>query len=179
MKDADQAGPSTMRGARFAMICAAVVWFAVCAALPSRAQINGVPPSVTSIPLSHFSPNPRPSVTSLGPFGFGHGPGQPINTLNPRQFPYTRPLGGHGRGSAIWSYSIPYYLPYDTSGYGYGYDYVGGPDQYSGPPMTQSDPTLHIVVEQPPTLPPSAYRAAAPQERPYMQPAPPAEPSEC
>ena len=132
-----------------------VVLFALFASLHGAAQINGVAPSVTSIPLSHFLPNPSPSVTSLGPFGFGHGAagynvgGAPnIYKFPYRQFPYnrTRPNGRASYGYG--GYYIPYYAPYDTSGYGY--DYVTGSDLYSGPPLGPEEPTLHIVVEQPP-----------------------------
>ena len=52
-----------------------------------------------------------------------------------------------------------YYIPIGGYGYGpdYDYDYVGGPDMYSGPPVGPNDPTLHIVVEQPPA---QSYRGA-------------------
>jgi hypothetical protein len=154
----------------------------------AAAQINGVPPSVTSIPLSHFSPNPSPSVTSLGPFGNSRRvpnptPGAPnINNYPFRQFPFNRAIPGRGHGgNGGYTYAIPYYVPDDGSGNGY--DYVGGPDVYSGPPIGPNDPTLHIVVEQPPALPPQAYQShitadAGPsrhsQAIPQQEPAPPA-----
>ncbi len=47
--------------------------FAAVACLPVQAQINGVPPSVTSIGFGGRSINGvRPSVTSLGPNGYGN-----------------------------------------------------------------------------------------------------------
>jgi hypothetical protein len=56
-----------------------------------------------------------------------------------------------------WAYAAPYYyIPYGDSGYDY--DYVGGPDPYSGPPISPNDPKLHIIVEQPPAR---SYRAPA------------------
>ncbi len=163
MQGSDQIGPLTERKFSFAAVLAVAILLLCFAGVPASAQINGVAPSVTSIPLSHFSPNPRPSVTSLGPFGYGpgipNGPatGPDVRNYPFRQFPYNRSLSGHGRGG--YTYAIPYYIPYDTSGYDYGYDYVGGPDVYSGPPIGPNDPTLHIVVEQPPVLPPQAYQS--------------------
>ena len=151
MKGSNQFGPS----ARPKLGLGALAVFAVALltyAAPALAQINGVAPSVTSIPMSHFLPNPRPSVTSLGPFGFGPrgsynvGGAPNIYKYPYNQFPYTR-TRGYGRGG-YGGYSVPYYLPYDTSGYGY--DYVAGSDLYSGPPIGPNDLTLHIVVEQPP-----------------------------
>jgi len=111
-------------------------------ASPSLAQINGIPPSVTSIGRGPHLPNPAPSVTSLGPYGYGHRPFgyQPYYNGNYRGRGY-----GYSRGGG--AYTAPYYyIPMDN----YGYDYVGGPDVYSGPPMGPNEPTLHIVVEQPP-----------------------------
>jgi hypothetical protein len=161
MLGSHQAGPPESRGVVFATILMLGFAAVIVSSLPSTAQINGVAPSVTSIPMSHFSPNPRPSVTSLGPFGYGFGPpgwGGNLNTTivnNMRQFPYTRPYGHHRGGTALggygYGYTIPYYLPYDNSGYGY--DYVAGSDTYAGPPNGPADPTLHIVVEQPPAAP--------------------------
>jgi hypothetical protein len=111
-------------------------------ASPASAQINGIPPSVTSIGRGPHLPNPAPSVTSLGPYGYGQRPHgyQPYFNGNYRR----RGYGYSGTGLA---YSAPYYyIPMDS----YGYDYVGGPDLYSGPPIGPNEPTLHIVVEQPP-----------------------------
>jgi hypothetical protein len=108
----------------------------------AAAQIHGIPPSVTSIPLHFppFLPNIPPSVTSLGPNGFGH-------TL-----PVNRPF--HGRsgfgnrnafGFSTGAWIAPYFIPaFDAS---YGYDPgSGAPYMYSGPPAEQ---TLHIVVDLP------------------------------
>jgi hypothetical protein len=179
MRGSEQFGPK--RAFSFVALVAAA--FALCILPSASAQINGTPPSVMSIPLSHFLPNPRPSVTSLGPFGYG--PGMPSNLGTApnirqypfRQFPYTRPRGRGFGGGYGYSYAIPYYVPYDASGYGY--DYVGGPDMYSGPPIGPSEPTLHIIVEQPPA-PPQAYQGAKASEmssdrraRPEAQEPPP------
>lgn len=52
----------------------AFLTFSVTAYLPVQAQINGVPPSVTSIGFGGRLINGvRPSVTSLGPNGYGKG----------------------------------------------------------------------------------------------------------
>jgi hypothetical protein len=160
MQGSDHVGPLTKRQDGFVAVLA-VLFLLVFVCASALAQINGTPPSVTSLPLSHFLPNPPGSITSLGPFGFGHGVPSNLGTapnlrnFPVRQFPYNRQFG-HGRGQGAYSYSIPYYVPYDTSGYGY--DYVAGSDTYSGPPNGPSEPVLHIVVEQPPALPPQAYR---------------------
>jgi len=125
---------------------------AVLLALPSAAQMHGPPatttigghflappPSVTSIAGPHLPP-PLPSVTSIPNYGYT------------RWYPYGPYYNGYyrgrGYGRAGLSYAVPYYIPLDASGYGY--DYVGGPDLYSGPPIGPNDPVLHIVVEQPP-----------------------------
>jgi len=153
MKGSTQLGPSARPKVRLAALGAFAVALVTCTA-PTLAQINGVAPSVTSIPMSHFLPNPAPSVTSLGPFGYGSrnsynvGGAPNIYKFPYHQFPYTRPRG-YGRGGyGYGGYYTPYYLPYDTSGYGY--DYIAGSDLYSGPPMGPNDVTLHLVVEQPP-----------------------------
>jgi len=127
---------------------------------PSTTTIGGhslaPPPSVTSIGGRHLPP-PAPSVTSLPNFGFhNHGP-----YFNGR-------YAGHGYLGG-WAYAVPYYYPLDNSAYGY--DYVGaGPDLYAGPPPGPDDPTLHVIVEQPPA---SRYGADMPEPQAYAPPAPP------
>ncbi len=128
---------------------------------PASAQINGTPPSVTSLPLSHFLPNAPASITSLGrldsdvEFRRILGTAPNLRNFPVRQFPFNRQIG-RGRGVGSFGYSIPYYIPYDASGYGY--DYVSGSDTYSAPPNGPSEPVLHIIVEQPPAQPPQTYR---------------------
>lgn len=115
----------------------------------AAAQVHGIPPSVTSI-QNHFPPylqNIRPSVTSLGPYGYVGPPAFPVYPAFSRPSPgaFGRPFRGrHGYGYG-GAYVAPYYIPtYDTS---YGYDGGGGaPYLYSGPPAEQ---TLHIVVDLP------------------------------
>lgn len=118
-----------------------------CLGAGASAQVNGIPPSVTSIQfhVPPFLPNAMPSVTSLGPHGIGYRPG-PVPP--PYGIPNTRPFG-HGRrilnsyGYNAGAYLAPYYIPaYDSS---YGYD-GGAPYMYSAPP----EQTLHIVVDMPP-----------------------------
>jgi hypothetical protein len=123
---------------------------------PSAGQPHGVPPpSVTA--MGHF---PLPSVTSIPNTSFGN------------HF-HNRVGFNHGgrfrRGSA---FAVPYYyIPLGDYGYGYDYDYVGGPDMYSGPPNGYSDPTLHIIVEQPPAR---SYRGPAEGTQAEITPPPPA-----
>lgn len=132
-------------------------------AVPSVAQFSALPPpSATSIGGHHF-PLPPPSVSSIKPYGFNP---PYVNNGNGR---YGR-LYGRGRRGSSYGYSLPYYVPFDS--YGYGYDYVGGgPDLYSGPPVDPRDPTLHIIVEQPPA---AGYRDAPSDPQ---QSAAPAQPS--
>jgi len=116
------------------------------------AQINGIPPSVTSIP-NHFPPylpNIPPSVTSLGPLGSVGPPAFPV-------YPSVRGRYGHGfgnrhgdgyKGSYRYSngaYIAPYFVPvFDPS---YGDDSGGGaPYVYSGLPPEQAP---HVVVDMP------------------------------
>ena len=161
MQGSDHVGPSAERQGGPVAIFAILIFLLICAAAPLPAQINGTPPSVTSLPLSHFLPNPAPSVTSLGPLGFGRGIPSNLGTapnlhkFPVRQFPFNRQLE-RGRGQGGFTYAVPYYVPYDSSGYGY--DYVGGSDMYSGPPTAPGDPVLHIIVEQPPVQPPQVYQ---------------------
>ena len=150
---------------------------AVILALPSAAQMHGPParttvgghflapaPSVTSIAGAHL-PVPLPSVTSIPNNGYT------------RWYPYTpyynngyyRNRGnGYGYGRGSFSYAVPYYIPID----GYGYDYVGGPDLYSGPPIGPNDPILHIVVEQPGARYPSSDSTLAEATPLQVQPQP-------
>ena len=99
--------------AAIALIVLATAGFAL-------AQVHGVPPSVTSIQfhVSPFLPNIMPSVTSLGPYGYGYrtGPIPPPYGIYP-----SRPAYGRGRRSAFGSYgyggsyAVPYYVPvYDS-----------------------------------------------------------------
>ena len=149
-------------------------WTATPAAV---AQVHGVPPSVTSIQfhVPPFLPNIRPSVTSLGPYGYGYRPGStpPPYGIYPNRTAYSRGrrngYGSYGYGNA---YIAPYYYPIfdDTSGYD-----SGGPYVYSGPPAEQ---TLHVVVDMPPTrrnpdaLNEDDFARAAPPQAPPVDAAP-------
>jgi hypothetical protein len=125
-----------------AVLGPALLWFAM--ATPAVAQVYGVPPSVTSLQfhVPPFLPNIRPSVTSLGPYGYGHNPGLYGPYSGRRGNGYRTP---YGYGTSAWI--APYYYPiYDSSD---GYDSAGSsPYLYSGPPPEQ---TQHIVVDTPPT----------------------------
>ncbi|MGA2904790.1 MAG: hypothetical protein ABSD98_13225 [Candidatus Korobacteraceae bacterium] len=147
---------------------------------PAAAQINSGPPSTTTIgghflgppatvtaPAARTLPNALPSVTSIPNYGYHYHHGSYFNGY----------YGGRGYRSGGWAYAIPYYYPVDNSAYGYDYVGGGGPDLYSGPPIGPYDPSLHMVVEQPPANPysedapyPQAYAPAGPAPEP---PAPP------
>jgi len=103
------------------------------------AQINGTPPSVTSIGFGgHTSPAPgvRPSVTSLGANGFNGTPAFPnccINPLFPSNPNRVRPGRNHRRhdfgpvGGAV--YAVPYPVPVDP-----GFDDSADQEDYRGGP---------------------------------------------
>jgi hypothetical protein len=117
--------------------------------LPVQAQINGVPPSVTSFGFGgRFNPTPgvAASVTSLGPNGFGHS--RPAfgsccfspffgGNVNPPFFGF----GRHRRGFRHHSFfpvgfGTPVYIPYteydDVEPYDDDYDYSRGPSYDEG-----------------------------------------------
>jgi hypothetical protein len=140
---------------------------------PISTTVNGHflgPPATVTAPAARTMPNALPSVTSIPNYGtqFYH--------YRPYFNGYNGSYYGHGHRSGGWTYAIPYYYPVDNSAYGY--DYVGGgsPDLYSGPPIGPNDPSLHMIVEQPPAqpygddVPDEAY---APPMRPPDPPTPP------
>jgi hypothetical protein len=100
-------------------------------------------------------------VTSIPNYGYKYHGGS-----------YGNGSGRYGRNGGVypgWAYAIPYYYPVDNSAYGYDYVGAGGGDLYSGPPMGNYDPTLHVVAEEPPANPyfrnapdPEAMAAARP-----------------
>jgi hypothetical protein len=165
-----------LRRARIAVLGGAI---AVLLRLPSAAQGHGppttntvgghflgTPPSVLSVSGPHLAP-PLPSVTSIPNYGFtnfGYSRWYPYGAYNTYNGSYYHGGRRHGYGST--GYAVPYYIPVD----GYGYDYVGGPDLYSGPPIGPSDPILHMVAEQPPARYPSADLDYAPEPAPQTQP---------
>ncbi|MFZ0911662.1 MAG: hypothetical protein WBQ76_02410 [Candidatus Korobacteraceae bacterium] len=115
---------------------------------------------------------PLPSVSSIPNTGFGN------RFHNGAGFNHG---GWYHRGG--YAYAAPYYyIP--LGDYGYGYDYVGGADVYSGPPNVYSGPstmysgppmganesTLHIIVEQAPV---QSYRPPADDTRAEVAPPPP------
>jgi len=142
-------------------LAAAVIVLVI--SIGAHAQVNGVPPSVTSLgPGRSFAP--PASVTSLGPHGFSHAPvllGGPVffqpglnrpgvNRGAHRGF---RPGFGREHGGVVF---VPYAVPvgpmyggyYGYDGYN-GYDNVGAePDQV--PP--QAEAPTPTVIERRPTV---------------------------
>lgn len=135
---------------RSTLLTVAALAFVIVLMASARAQVNGGPPSVTSIPnhVGAFLPNPRPSITSLGPQNFGRNYG--FN--NCRGDCRRRDRGAYGAGYGF-GYALPYYYLYDA--YDPGYDSGSSPYMYSGPPNGPRDQTLHIIVEQAPTKRPA------------------------
>jgi len=95
----------------------------IVALLPVQAQIHGTPPSVTSFGFGgNFNPAPGvpASVTSLGPNGFGNGPGDccfgPFFFSGPSFFPDRAPRFGehrrHDHHGFPMGISTPVYVPY-------------------------------------------------------------------
>jgi hypothetical protein len=134
---------------------------------------------IKSGPAPHFS---GPPIPTGGPPVPGYSSGY---TYHYHYGPYFNGNGYNGRGyrGNGWGYVIPYYYPADDSAYGY--DYVGaGPDLYSGPPIGPNDPTLHMIVEQPPVdypygpPPDSAAYGPPPAAAPQPAPAPEVKPGE-
>ena len=138
---------------------------------PARTTINGhflgPAPSVTSL-AGRYLPPPLPSVTSIPNYGYTQWyPNTPY--YNPYYNGYNRGRGyGYGRNGYGYSYAVPYYIPTD----GYGYDYVGGPELYSGPPIGPYDPAMHMVAEQPAARYPYGEPDAAPEAPDYTPSAP-------
>ncbi len=192
MRDVRQLGSWNVKDHKVVHHLPAAWWaiaLALLVALPAAAQYFGPParttvnghflgpaPSVTSL-AGRYLPPPLPSVTSIPNYGYSKW--YPYSSYNG----YYRGRGnGYGRGGYGYSYAVPYYIPMD----GNGYDYVGGPDVYSGPPVGPNDPMMHMVVEQPPVRYPYAEPdaaqtppdpPAAPQQQSAIRDAKPNEPS--
>src|SRR5271157_1775528 len=181
MRGASQFGKPQACDRSFRRLVAAVglaAAIAILPAFPSAAQMHGPPatttigghflappPSVTSL-AGRYMPPPLPSVTSIPNYGYTRW-----YPYGPYYNGYYRGRGyGYGYGRGGLSYAVPYYIPLDASGYGY--DYVGGPDLYSGPPTGPNDPILHMVVEQPGLRYPSSDPDLAQAPPAFAQPAP-------
>src|SRR5271157_4482991 len=181
MRGASQFGKPKACDRSFRRLVAAVglaAAIAILPAFPSAAQMHGPPatttigghflappPSVTSL-AGRYMPPPLPSVTSIPNYGYTRW-----YPYGPYYNGYYRGRGyGYGYGRGGLSYAVPYYIPLDASGYGY--DYVGGPDLYSGPPTGPNDPILHMVVEQPGLRYPSSDPDLAQAPPAFAQPAP-------
>ena len=152
---------------------------ALAMSVSAAAQVYDHPHTTTTV-NGHFLA-PAPSVTSVGSsVGRGHMPPPAPSVTSIPNYGY-KPNGvyhngrngnGHGYGYVGgWAYAIPYYYPADDSAYGYDYIGAGSPYLYSGPPLGQYDPSLHIVAEQPPSNP---YLRTMPPPEAQVQPeAPP------
>lgn len=129
------------------------------------AHVAGVTPRVSH---QTFSAPPIPSGAPPIPGYSGYG-----YHYHYHYGPYYNGYNGGRYPVSGWAYAIPYYYPVDNSAYGY--DYVGGgsPDLYSGPPVNPADPSLHMIVEQPPVDPYGPYGAPPDAEAYAAQPSGP------
>lgn len=128
-------------------VLAVSLWFTVSAS----AQINGVPPSVTSVGLGgHPGPNGvPPSVTS---YGFGGHPG--FNGVPPSvtSFGFGSPrrpfrpgprIPRHHHSGYVYPYYIPYYVPYyPADAYDDSVADQGVADPQEDPEQDQGGPTI-------------------------------------
>jgi hypothetical protein len=161
-----------LAGMRTCFLLSFFLAFSVAVALPLQAQVNGVPPSVTSIGFGgRFVNGVQPSVTSLGPKGYGNSwpvsgnccafwPANPNGPLS---------SGRHHRhkdhGDSLIGVAEPVYIPYapesDDDSPDTDADYVHAPGPPNHDAATQrsdeGDSTLQAdasepVDDQPPTV---------------------------
>ena len=166
------------RGIRASVVAFAALLLVVTVARSAAAQINGAPPSVTSLgfggrPISGVSP----SVTSVGPLG---------PTFNPA-FPNSRPVFGfspfqprnghhhsHHNGFVPWGWGVGYYaVPYGYYDQGDEAADAQPEDQYNGGP-TIFDRRGSGRVPRPPE---TSYAERAPAESASAAPELPATPA--
>lgn len=144
-------------------IAVAVLGFA---SLPIVAQVNGVPPSVTSMGPNGRSTAPPPSVTSMGPLGWQVPRGTTLRGMQPVFPPHPgfHPGPRHRGGAVI----IPWYTPYPV--------YVIPENAYSD--ATNSESSTAAEPPSPPRVPEAASSYAPPvTPPPSVAPAPPALPA--
>jgi len=144
-----------LAGMRSCCLLSFLLAFSVAACLPLQAQINGIPPSVTSIGFGGRPINGiRPTVTSLGPNGYGNNWPVfgnccsnfflPANPNPPLIFDHHR-RHHEDRDSAVVGVVEPVYIPYavpyapeddDDSA---DVDYVHAPGQRNQDPSAKRD----------------------------------------
>lgn len=146
------------------------------ASLPLMAQVNGVPPSVTSIGPNGRSTAPPPSVTSMGPFGWQvpRGTTFPNRVFPPH--PGFHPGPQHRRSGAV---IIPWYTPYPVYVYpDNAYTDATGPEpsgaaESPAPPNAPEPATSYAppVTPAPMTapVPPTTAAAVEPPAPPLLQ----------
>jgi hypothetical protein len=152
-------------------IVAAVLVFAW---LPVKAQVHGVPPSVTSIGPNGRSVAPPPSVTSMGPFGWQAPPKRfffPHSPFFKNRFGANSFRVDHrGLNGAI----VPYYIPYPV--YAYPDESMYDQGMYGNDPQAQQQMmTPDGTGVAPPQVQPFVAGTAVPPQ-PAAPPAPPPAP---
>ena len=183
-----------LAGVRSCFLFSFLLAFSVAACLPLQAQINGVPPSVTSFGFggsNNPTPGVRASVTSLGPNGFGNiqpvfgnccanffmpaNPYPPLFLKNPSS---DRKSSGHRHhhedgvlfpvGVSMPAY-IPYAVPDDQESGDNSVDADSSQDPQNGPRDPDARTTRARVRD-------SAPRASAPAETVPVEPEQPVTP---
>jgi hypothetical protein len=115
------------------------VFLIVLSTLGASAQVNGVPPSVTSFGFGgHQRFNgPPPSVTSLGPKGV-----TPPRVEMHQSPPHQPGMHHHQHQGNVYPYYVPYYVPYyPTEAYDGPVD-EAVPDPQDDPAQDQGGPTI-------------------------------------
>lgn len=110
----------------------------------SVAQINGIPPSVTSIAPGRTTPNIPPSVTSLGPLGFAKTCCFGTRTLQPSHSPAAHHPHGQGNRNflrGVVPVGVPVAVPVYVGDYPEGYD-ENGAAEAEQPEAESAGPTI-------------------------------------
>ena len=119
------------------------VFLIVLSALGASAQVNGVPPSVTSFGFGgrqRFN-GPPPSVTSLGPKGV-----TPPRVEMHQLPPHRSGMHHHQHQGNVYPYYVPYYVPYYPAEAYDGPADQAMPDQQDDPRRIRAAPQFSTVA---------------------------------
>jgi hypothetical protein len=188
-----------LAGLRFFLLVSFLFAFSVAVGLPVQAQINGVPPSVTSFGFggsTNPTPGVRASVTSLGPNGYSGRPvfgnfGNCCNNLFMPANPYPPLFSGrhhrrdHDRDRNYFPvgvsepvfipYPVPYAVPYAEEADAADTDDDPVDADYVRAPVQRNQrPVAKRALDREPVSKAGAYgkqAVADPEEPPAVQPA--------